>query len=70
MQLLQRSGVGVVTLYGALFVCGGFDGLIRQNTSELFDPREGRWHTMQSMKLNRLFHLTALSLLRGQLENT
>lgn len=52
---LKRSGLKAVSIGGVVFVTGGFSGIFRIKTTEFYDPREGKWHLLKNMNMERLF---------------
>lgn len=42
-MLTQRCRLGVATLNGRLYVCGGYDGSTFLETVEEYDPMKDKW---------------------------
>ena len=50
---VRRCRVGVATLNGRIYVCGGYDGSAFLNTVECFDPETGQWSFTAPMNTRR-----------------
>lgn len=48
-----RSGLKCVVYRDQIYVIGGYDGRIRLNTCEIFDPKQNRWLPSQNMNSPR-----------------
>lgn len=48
-----RSGLKCVVHRDQIYVIGGYDGRIRLNSCEIFDPKRNRWLPSQNMQTPR-----------------
>lgn len=49
----RRCYVAVTVLNGLIYALGGFDGTIRQNTAELYNPEDNQWSRIAPMHYQR-----------------
>ena len=50
---VARLGAGVAACGGALYVVGGYDGLIRWDSAERYQPDTNTWHPLAPMSTVR-----------------
>jgi N-acetylneuraminic acid mutarotase len=51
-MLTQRCRLGVATLNGKLYVCGGYDGSTFLETVEEYDPLKDKWVKFMQIKIH------------------
>lgn len=49
----QRSGHKCITFEDFIYVCGGFDGTMRMNLCEKYNPNTNSWSTIREMNIAR-----------------
>ncbi|KAE8745484.1 hypothetical protein FOCC_FOCC007864 [Frankliniella occidentalis] len=52
-MLSRRCRLGVATLNGKIYVCGGYDGSVFLQTVEMFDPATNEWKFVAPMNVMR-----------------
>lgn len=52
-MLSRRCRLGVATLNGRLFACGGYDGSSFLRSVEVYDPNYDEWKTVAPMNVKR-----------------
>jgi Kelch motif len=54
-MLTQRCRLGVATLNGKLYVCGGYDGSTFLETVEEYDPLKDKWVKFMHIKIHTCY---------------
>jgi N-acetylneuraminic acid mutarotase len=49
----QRSSAAATVCAGCIYVCGGYDGITRNETVERYNPAADQWDTIASMSCLR-----------------
>lgn len=45
----RRSGIGVIGYHGCVYALGGFNGITRMNTGEMFNVSTNQWRSVPEM---------------------
>jgi kelch-like protein 1/4/5 len=50
---LPRDAVGICTLGGMVYACGGYDGQSYLSVCEKYDPQTGEWNDVSPLNVGR-----------------